>query len=196
MSPEKIIVDSIVGSLASDAGVTTGKGQTSHTRGRGQKLHQDVRTNNDRSRHVGSNPKDNKSHFKGKGNVENVDATKADQELYIVPSRPSTIGQEADRKETAPVGREVSDNKLDEQPARPAAVEGHKARFTRPPNKSRSYDRLNKADRWQEEGYLADPHNLETLVFERSRSSEQLNLSGSSVQMEYSLYCKFESFIF
>jgi hypothetical protein len=114
-------------------------------------------------------------------NKQNKDV-KNDQELYIVPSRPSTIGQEADRKDTVPVGMEENKNKIDEKPGinKQQILE----RFRRTPNKtkSRSYDKLNQSERFEDEdGYYPDPQNLGTMVFERSHSSEQLNLSGRNV---------------
>ncbi|XP_053375984.1 telomerase-binding protein EST1A-like isoform X2 [Mercenaria mercenaria] len=115
-------------------------------------------------------------------NKQNKDV-KADQELYIVPSRPSTIGQEADRKDTAPVGMEESNQKINEN--KPSIDKQEiLSRFRRTPNKtkSRSYDKLNQSDRFEDDdGYYPDPQNLGTMVFERSHSSEQLNLSGRNL---------------
>ena len=119
-----------------------------------------------------------------KSNIDNKQSkdVKTDQELYIVPSRPSTIGQEADRKDTAPVGMEENKNKMDEKPS--IDKQEILARFRRTPNKtkSRSYDKLNQTERYEDDdGYYPDPQNLGTMVFERSHSSEQLNLTGHNI---------------
>ena len=104
-------------------------------------------------------------------------------ELFIVPSRPSTIGQEAQR--SSPIVGDDKNEKIDE--SAPAVIEVH----PKPSNlgntqslktKSRSYDKLNKTENWDEEDYYPDPSKLGTLVFERSRSSEQLNLTGKNAR--------------
>lgn len=188
--------------LVESAGVSKGRGQgpQSYSRGRGQRLNQranrqsdgKVGVGNRTNQHEVNSPKEKISENQEQSKERSVEKdVKQDQELYIVPSRPSTIGQEADRKETAPVGIEKNESTPREQChyTRSDSAPLHEKqnvlnRFRKSPNrsKSRSYDKLNKTDRWEEEeGFYADPGNLGTMVFERSRSSEQLNLSGRNV---------------
>ncbi|KAL4223249.1 Smg-6 [Mactra antiquata] len=183
-----------------------GRGQGhSHSRGRGQRYNQrsnkpndtrpgrgqvghkgDMRDSENKTRYDNkdrnnkSEQVNTKQEVKCQGNDKNKEINN-DQE-YIVPSRPSTIGQEADRKDTAPVGMEEQNQKQENVPK--IDKQEILSRFKKLPNKtkSRSYDKLNQTERWEEEdGFYADPQNLGTMVFERSHSSEQLNLSGRNV---------------
>lgn len=199
-SPEKTVESSTKFVKNNERGeYSRGRGQgQSYSRGRGQRYNQrsnrgqvgnkaDVRDNDNKGKYDKKEYKSEKygakQEGKGHGNEKSSKETSQDQELYIVPSRPSTIGQEADRKDTAPVGMEEQSQKLQENASKIDKQE-ILSRFKKLPNKSksRSYDKLNKTERWEEEdGYYADPQNLGTMVFERSHSSEQLNLSGRNV---------------
>ena len=100
-----------------------------------------------------------------------------------VPSRPSTIGQEAER--SSPVVGDVNNANVDELSPNVVDVKSSVKDFSNiqpVKTKSRSYDKLNKTENWDEEEFYPDAGNLGTLVFERSRSSEQLNLSGRNMK--------------
>lgn len=204
-SPEKNVEEQDRNIRTNEQGFSKGKGQgQTYSRGRGQRHNQRSNTKgneprNTRGQYGSKNDlKDQRQKTENKDTNENTSASKTvkqnaenkqakeqktDQELYIVPSRPSTIGQEADRKDTAPVGMEENKQKTDEN--KPIIDKQEILnRFKRTPNKtkSRSYDRLNQSDRFDDEdGYYPDPTNLNTMVFERSHSSEQLNLSGRNL---------------
>lgn len=183
-----------VGKSGENTSVPKGRGQgsQSYSRGRGQRLSQRSNRQNESKGMVGNianmtSPKvaDSQEQMKEANKDKDV---KQEQDLYIVPSRPSTIGQEADRKDTVPVGTEKNETNTREQShytrSDSAPLQDKQNilnRFRRTPSKSksRSYDKLNKSERWdEEEGFYADPGNLGTMVFERSHSSEQLNLSA------------------
>ena len=107
----------------------------------------------------------------------------AKHELFIVPSRPSTIGQEAQR--SSPIVGDDKNESVNETVAPVIEVKPKPNVFgNRHPSKtkSRSFDKLNKTENWDEEDYLPDPSQLGTLVFERSRSSEQLNLTAMNAR--------------
>ena len=104
-------------------------------------------------------------------------------ELFIVPSRPSTIGQEAQR--SSPIVGDDKNESVNETVPPVIEVKPKPNVFgNRHPSKtkSRSFDKLNKTENWDEEDYLPDPSQLGTLVFERSRSSEQLNLTAMNAR--------------
>ena len=107
----------------------------------------------------------------------------AKHELFIVPSRPSTIGQEAQR--SSPIVGDDKHESVNETVPPVIEVKPKPNVFgNRHPSKtkSRSFDKLNKTENWDEEDYLPDPSQLGTLVFERSRSSEQLNLTAMNAR--------------
>ncbi|KAL3856196.1 hypothetical protein ACJMK2_010974, partial [Sinanodonta woodiana] len=94
------------------------------------------------------------------------------KEMYIVPVRPDTIGQEASRNANI-IGQEENEtSELNEK----LDVRLEKLRA----NKSRSVEKLDISEKWDEEDFY-DIGNIGTLVFERSRSSEQLNLTENKV---------------
>ena len=104
-------------------------------------------------------------------------------DFFIVPSRPSTIGQEAER--SSPVVGDVKNENVDETSPNAVEVKPLVKDFINihpSKTKSRSYDKLNKTENWDEEEYYPDAGKLGTLVFERSRSSEQLNLTGKNTK--------------
>ena len=188
VSPEKY-ADLSVGKQSENTEVPKGRGQQS-AKGRGQRFNQRSNHQND-VKGVGNrsnqSPKIGETQEQIKeGSVEKT--VKHDSDLYIVPSRPSTIGQEADRKDVAPVGTERNETNNREQShyirADSAPLHDKQAilnRFRKAPSKSksRSYDKLNKTERWEEEDCYfpeSDAAKFGTMVFERSRSSEQLNL--------------------
>ena len=105
------------------------------------------------------------------------------QELFIVPSRPSTIGQEAQR--SSPIVGDDKNESVNESAPPVIEVKPKPNMFGNIQSnktKSRSFDKLNKTESWDEEDYYPDPSKLGTLVFERSRSSEQLNLTGKNAR--------------
>ena len=115
--------------------------------------------------------------------IKNESDKEQKADFIDVPSRPSTIGQEAER--SSPVVGDVNNENVDELSpnvveVKPIVKDFSNIQPSKP--KSRSYDKLNKTENWDEEEYYPDPGKLGTLVFERSRSSEQLNLSGKNVK--------------
>ncbi|KAK3587144.1 hypothetical protein CHS0354_006784 [Potamilus streckersoni] len=94
------------------------------------------------------------------------------KEMYIVPVRPDTIGQEASRNANIIGQEETETSELNEK----VDVRLEKLRA----NKSRSVEKLDRSEKWDEEDFY-DIGSIGTLVFERSRSSEQLNLTESNV---------------
>ena len=162
-----------------------GQGQ-SYSRGRGQRMTQ--KSDRGRGRNEMRSGGDS---FGSRGNSQEKSGFSSDtnsnrdekdlKDTYLVPSRPNTIGQEADRVDTIGSDQQlVQNDELLSKHENLGIVSGL-SKHSSNRSKSRSFDKLNQADRWEEEGYFPDSSNLGTLIFERSRSSEQLNLTGKNV---------------